>query len=183
VANNLSIQPESGLPRVAIKPGLYAIRHINNWDGEGDVCNALAHLDDLGHWTFEESGAPVLAYAGDMVLSAWPLNDDAAVRPFGSLTTDERIQVLEHEFAGQPLKAWNVHWTQVVAARSARQAVEVFIAHSGEWNRDAYNISAADACELVHYQLQMKPVAAQSDETFQALLNRAKVPCFLGPSK
>jgi hypothetical protein len=183
VDNNGSVQSESGLSRVAIKPGLYAIRHINNWDGEGDVCNALAQLDDKGHWTLEESGAPVLVYAGDMVLSAWPLNEDAAVKPFESLSTDERIQVLERELAGQPLKAWNVHWTQVVAARSARQAVEVFIAHSGEWNRETYNISAADACELVHFQLQMKPVEAESADSFQALLNCAKGPCFLGLSK
>lgn len=56
------------------KPGLYAVRHIDNWDGERDVVLTFAMLDADGKWTDKETGKPLLAYSGDKVLRAWPLD-------------------------------------------------------------------------------------------------------------
>ena len=56
------------------KPGLYAVRHIDNWDGERDVALTFARLDAAGKWTHEETGEALLAYRGDKVLRAWPLD-------------------------------------------------------------------------------------------------------------
>ncbi|MGR6617686.1 hypothetical protein [Pseudomonas rhodesiae] len=56
------------------KPGLYAVRHIDNWDGERDVVLTFAMLDADGKWTDKETGEPLLKYTGDKVLRAWPLD-------------------------------------------------------------------------------------------------------------
>lgn len=56
------------------KPGLYAVRHIDNWDGERDVVLTFAMLDADGKWTDKETGEPLLTYSGDRVLTAWPLD-------------------------------------------------------------------------------------------------------------
>ena len=56
------------------KPGLYAVRHIDNWDGERDVALTFAMLDADGKWTSKETGEPLLTYTGDKVLRAWPLD-------------------------------------------------------------------------------------------------------------
>ncbi|NMY81636.1 hypothetical protein HBO01_23435 [Pseudomonas rhodesiae] len=56
------------------KPGLYAVRHIDNWDGERDVVLTFAMLDADGKWTDKETGEPLLTYTGDKVLRAWPLD-------------------------------------------------------------------------------------------------------------
>lgn len=56
------------------KPGLYAVRHIDNWDGERDVVLTFAMLDADGKWTDKETGEPLLTYNGDKVLRAWPLD-------------------------------------------------------------------------------------------------------------
>jgi hypothetical protein len=56
------------------KPGLYAVRHIDNWDGERDVVLTFAMLDADGKWTDKETGDALLAYRGDKVLRAWPLD-------------------------------------------------------------------------------------------------------------
>lgn len=58
----------------AVKPGLYAIRHIDNWCGDRDVRTSLATYDKDGKWRYDENGAPVLEYAGDRLLQAWPLD-------------------------------------------------------------------------------------------------------------
>lgn len=70
--------------------GLYAIRHISNWDGEGDVCETLATYSEEGDgvWRYPESGAPVLEYRGDKILQAWPLTD----RPSPALTYDAGLE-------------------------------------------------------------------------------------------
>ena len=60
-------------------PGLYAVRHIDNWDGERDVSLSFAKLDAAGKWTHAENGTPHLEYKGDKVLKAWPL--EAAAQP------------------------------------------------------------------------------------------------------
>ncbi|MEN5136139.1 MULTISPECIES: hypothetical protein [unclassified Pseudomonas] len=56
------------------KPGLYAVRHIDNWDGERDVALTFAMLDADGKWTEKETGEPLLTYKGDKILKAWPLD-------------------------------------------------------------------------------------------------------------
>jgi hypothetical protein len=56
------------------KPGLYAVRHIDNWDGERDVVLTFAMLDADGKWTDKETGDALLTYRGDKVLRAWPLD-------------------------------------------------------------------------------------------------------------
>lgn len=60
------------------KPGLYAVRHIDNWDGERDVVLTFAMLDADGKWTDKETGEPLLTYTGDKVLRAWPLDSSDA---------------------------------------------------------------------------------------------------------
>jgi hypothetical protein len=178
VTNQINTQPLTPAD-VALAPGLYAIRHINNWDGEGDICTALARLDAAGIWTFDENGRRVLEYNGDKVLSAWPLAEKTAQVPYESLTTVERIAVLEQEEREMPLKAWRVRHAEVVAARSARQAVEVMIAHIGEWMRETYHYTAADAVEMADFQMESGP-DVEMGLTFQYLLENAKAPAFLG---
>jgi hypothetical protein len=56
------------------KPGLYAVRHIDNWDGERDVALTFAQLDADGKWTDNETGDALLTYRGDKILRAWPLD-------------------------------------------------------------------------------------------------------------
>ncbi|MEL7553092.1 hypothetical protein AAGV37_24705 [Pseudomonas protegens] len=56
------------------KPGLYAVRHIDNWDGERDVALTFANLDADGKWTDSGTGDALLAYRGDKILRAWPLD-------------------------------------------------------------------------------------------------------------
>lgn len=56
------------------KPGLYAVRHIDNWDGERDVALTFAKLDADGKWTDNETGDALLTYRGDKILRAWPLD-------------------------------------------------------------------------------------------------------------
>ena len=56
------------------KPGIYAVRHIDNWDGERDVVLTFAILDADGKWADKETGEPLLKYIGDKVLRAWPLD-------------------------------------------------------------------------------------------------------------
>ena len=65
-------EAESQLP--TYKPGLYAVRHIDNWDGQRDVVLTFAMLDAEGKWTEKETGEPLLTYTGDKVLRAWPLD-------------------------------------------------------------------------------------------------------------
>ncbi|MCR8931972.1 MULTISPECIES: coiled-coil domain-containing protein [unclassified Pseudomonas] len=60
--------------RSTYKPGLYAVRHIDNWDGERDVVLTFAMLDADGKWTDKETGESLLTYTGDKVLRAWPLD-------------------------------------------------------------------------------------------------------------
>ncbi|MCO7569410.1 hypothetical protein NJH78_05440 [Pseudomonas chlororaphis] len=56
------------------KPGLYAVRHIDNWDGERDIALTFANLDADGKWTDGGTGDALLAYRGDKILRAWPLD-------------------------------------------------------------------------------------------------------------
>lgn len=56
------------------KPGLYAVRHIDNWDGERDTVLTFAMLDADGKWTDKETGDALLTYRGDKILKAWPLD-------------------------------------------------------------------------------------------------------------
>jgi hypothetical protein len=67
---------ENELP--TYKPGLYAVRHIDNWDGERDVVLTFAQLDADGKWTDNETGGALLTYRGDKILRAWPLDCSAA---------------------------------------------------------------------------------------------------------
>jgi hypothetical protein len=68
--------------------GLYAIRHLDNWDGEGDIRVCLAAYDVKGVWRHDENGAPVLEYRGDKILQAWPLTDT----PAPALTYDAGLE-------------------------------------------------------------------------------------------
>lgn len=64
---------DEGSPPI-YKPGLYAVRHIDNWDGERDVTLTFAMLDADGKWADKETGDALLAYRGDKILRAWPLD-------------------------------------------------------------------------------------------------------------
>lgn len=65
----------------AYKPGLYAVRHIDNWDGERDTVLTFAMLDADGKWTGKETGELLLKYRGDKILRAWPLDCSDAPGP------------------------------------------------------------------------------------------------------
>ncbi|WP_052126343.1 hypothetical protein [Pseudomonas mediterranea] len=69
-----SAEPAMESKPPAYKPGLYAVRHIDNWDGERDVVLTFALLDADGKWTDKETGKPLMTYKGDKVLRAWPLD-------------------------------------------------------------------------------------------------------------
>lgn len=57
--------------------GKYAVRHVDNWDGEGCITMSFANLDQEGMWRLADSGEPLLVYKGDKVLQAWPLEVSA----------------------------------------------------------------------------------------------------------
>lgn len=166
---------------VAIKPGLYAIRHVDNWDGEGDICTSLARLDAKGHWTIDETGKNVLEYVGDEILQAWPLDDASAQVSFDSLKPAERVALLEVEQKDMPMKAWNVCGRFVFAARSARQAVEAHISCDEKFGTLRDNLDAGDAVELADFQLEM--VESVSQTSFEALLALAPKASYLGKIK
>lgn len=89
--------------------GLYAVRHIYNWDGEGDVMTSLATYDKDGKWRYHENGATLLEYQGDRILKAWPLDHaggqvltysaglSAAVKTIRSLMDEFREEHSERE--------------------------------------------------------------------------------------
>lgn len=73
---------------VAYRPGLYAVRHIDNCVGERDIVLSFARLDAAGKWTYEETGGDLLTYRGDKVLKAWPLDcTDASAAPVACLNS------------------------------------------------------------------------------------------------
>ncbi|WP_336707608.1 MULTISPECIES: hypothetical protein [unclassified Cedecea] len=59
----------------ALKPGKYAIRYFDNWDGEGDTYHTIANLEDDGRWLHDETGRELLDCRGDEILNVWPLDD------------------------------------------------------------------------------------------------------------
>jgi len=69
-------------------PGKYAVRHVDNWDGQGCIVMTFASLDTQGVWTVTESGDPLLVYKGDKVLQAWPLEVNAT--PAGEIVGVKR---------------------------------------------------------------------------------------------
>lgn len=56
--------------RVEQEAGLYAVKFLDNWDGELNCYWLIARLDDKGEWLSEESGKSLLQYEGDKILSA-----------------------------------------------------------------------------------------------------------------
>lgn len=79
-AAHLAMLRNSSSTVEAPAPGLYAIRHLSNWDGEGDVCVTLATYSEKGDgiWRYHENGGAVLEYQGDKILQVWPLTDGSA---------------------------------------------------------------------------------------------------------
>jgi len=55
-------------------PGLYVVRHIDYWDGEGDIRWSFANLDAHGKWTHDEGGKPLIEYERDEILQVIPLD-------------------------------------------------------------------------------------------------------------
>ncbi|MBL4941142.1 MAG: hypothetical protein JKY81_05695 [Colwellia sp.] len=53
----------------------HTIKHIDNWDGEGDLYITLAFMvgDDYYHY---ENGEPILEYMGDAILNIWELKEN-----------------------------------------------------------------------------------------------------------
>lgn len=71
---------------------MYALLFVNNWDGEGDHEYLIAELSDQGVWTRYENGNPLFEFAGDKIISAWPLFESvppAAQRTWVGLTVEE----------------------------------------------------------------------------------------------
>lgn len=58
----------------AYRPGVYAVRHIDNCVGERDIVLSFARLDAAGKWTYEETGGDLLTYRGEKILKVWPLD-------------------------------------------------------------------------------------------------------------
>ena len=52
----------------------HTIKHLDNWDGEGDIYFTLAFMlnDDYYHY---ENGAPILEYKGDQIIQIWELTE------------------------------------------------------------------------------------------------------------
>ncbi|MDH1403704.1 hypothetical protein [Pseudomonas sp. GD03730] len=85
----------------AVKPGLYAIRHIDNWCGDRDVRTSLATYDKDGKWRYDENGAQVLDYDGDRILQAWPLDhtgEQALTYDAGLAAATTAIRAIMDEF-------------------------------------------------------------------------------------
>jgi hypothetical protein len=76
---------------VAVKPGPYAIRHVNNCNGEGDICTSIARLDEKGRWTMQENNKDVITHVGDIILSVWALDEATAMVSFDSQSEDEQL--------------------------------------------------------------------------------------------
>lgn len=59
-------------------PGLYAVHHIDYWDGEGDLRWSFANLDAEGKWTHDEGGKPLIECERDEILQVIPLDAPGA---------------------------------------------------------------------------------------------------------
>ncbi len=167
------------LPAVAIQPGLYAVEHINNWDGEGSRCTSLAQLDGDGHWTYEETGAPVLEHVGDEVLWAWPLTEATALHPYESLSAAERIKAWDVELGERVLEAFKVGANDIVAAKNERQALELLIWRGGEGLRPALGLG--DVVALADHELDRTSHDAdgEPEPTVRELLAETDEPEYL----
>lgn len=121
--------------------GLYAIRHLSNWDGEGDVCETLATYSERGDgiWRHHENGAPVLEYRGDKILQAWPLTDQSAPE----LTYAAGL---------------------MVAARHIREQVAEYTEEHGTWTDDGKVLSP----DRKAYVYQLHRIAESIDELASA---------------
>lgn len=54
----------------------HAVKHINNWDGEGDIEYAFAFLVE-GEFYNWESGLRIIEYVGDEILDSWELKESS----------------------------------------------------------------------------------------------------------
>lgn len=107
VAHLAMLRNSSATVENPVKPGLYAIRHLDNWDGEGDMRVSLATYDDKGVWRHDENGAPVLEYRGDKILQAWPLTDT----PNPALTYDAGLEAAVQHVRDQIAEYTEEHGT------------------------------------------------------------------------
>jgi hypothetical protein len=110
----------------------YAVRFVNNWDGEGDICYALAIKNDDGDFIDADFLKPLLGYVGDKILNVWPLViKPAAVEPLNN---------------GEPLQgdSFGSEWIKPAAESGTKE-------HAHEW-RDTqsysgnYKFQVCDRC-------------------------------------
>lgn len=177
---------------VAIKPGLYAIRHVDNCDGKGDICTSIARLNEKGRWTMQENNKEVLTYVGDKILSVWALDEATAMVSFDSLsqdeqslykmTPDERVAFFEIEEKELPLQAWCRDDIIVVAARSARQAAAV---HASNIENNGFTGAPPSDSEnwFELFDDELKHVSSRRRVSFAELLSKATGPKSLGKRK
>lgn len=138
-AAHLAMLRNSSATVEAPAAGMYAIRHLDNWDGEGDIRVSLATYDDKGKWKHDENGAPVLEYRGDKILQAWPLTDT----PSPALTYDAGL---------------------AAAAEHIREQVAEYTEEHGTWTDDGKVLSA----EHKAYIYQLHRIAESIDELASA---------------
>ncbi len=83
--------------RVGQEAGLYAVKFLDNWDGELNCYWLIARLDDKGEWLSEESGKALLQYEGDKILSAIRL-DTPQPAPTAAQDVAGLVEALEQGF-------------------------------------------------------------------------------------
>lgn len=57
---------------------MVVIKAIDNSMGDHDMYHAFASINDKGVWIAEESGRPIIEYAGDKIIEWWPLTDESS---------------------------------------------------------------------------------------------------------
>jgi len=91
---------------------LYAVYYIDNWDGAGDRCYALAVQDKEGNFIEHMDHQPLVDHEGSRILQVWPLNDAACIPGEEAVVTgwtkaDGKTLWMEHD--GEPLLRAGIH--------------------------------------------------------------------------
>lgn len=55
-----------------------AVRHIDNWDGEGDISTTFAYKKG-GKLYCHDNDSPILEYEGDEILQVWELKENESI--------------------------------------------------------------------------------------------------------
>lgn len=90
-------------------PGMYVVRHIDYWDGEGDIRWSFANLDADGHWTHDEGGKPLIEYERDQILQVIPLDAPVMAESKVVGVTREWLEEWEEELRHAAMDGGKMH--------------------------------------------------------------------------